>query len=269
MAVMSVMYSITFIPFSLVDTKCEKDRFCFRNLKNTSISQRLLYASATCFGVRPKSLVIRNTSFSTLLTLPLFAGRVVSRGCLKRAFITRYGVSQYFFSSLSYRCTILSSYSSRLPRSVSVSSFMRLSTTSMLRLVFILPTNLPSHSFMALKLSRELSPRSITYKFVCLLSFLTSLSTTFGMAMSSLRYTALLNTSASLTAKPSYAMVYFICLRGCLPSPGFLPTVKPALSLLQHSATMELSTRIRYRCWISSSVYSLEKRPYIIYASSG
>ena len=45
MAVMSVMYNITFIPFSLVDTKCEKDRFCFRNLKNTSISQRLLYAS--------------------------------------------------------------------------------------------------------------------------------------------------------------------------------------------------------------------------------
>ena len=91
-----------------------------------------------------ETLVIRNTLFSILLVLPLFAWYVVSRGYLKRAFITRYGVSEYFFSSLSYICTILSSYSSRLPRSVSVFSFMRHSTTSMLRLVFIIPANVGS-----------------------------------------------------------------------------------------------------------------------------
>lgn len=52
MAGMSVMYSIIFIPFSLVDMKREMDRFCFKNLKNTSISQCFQYVSAICFGVR-------------------------------------------------------------------------------------------------------------------------------------------------------------------------------------------------------------------------
>ena len=57
-------------------------------------------------------------------------------------------------------------------------------------------------------------------------------------------------------------MVYFICLRGAFPPPGFFPTVNPLLSLPHVSATIVLSTRIRFRGSASSLVYISENRPY-------
>lgn len=65
-AVISIMYRIIIMPFRDDDRRCAKDRFCFKNLKKTSILHRSLYELHISSVEDLKSLVISKISSSLL-----------------------------------------------------------------------------------------------------------------------------------------------------------------------------------------------------------
>lgn len=77
-AVMSIMYSTMVKPLREDESKCANDRFCFRNLKNTSMDHLLLYESHISMAEALKLLEISSISCS-FLRLPPFLKRLSGR----------------------------------------------------------------------------------------------------------------------------------------------------------------------------------------------